>query len=128
MIDAEVRAVFAAIALAHQGDRAVNGVYDHGQKRMISLTAVFDGIALTGVDLERRSRLQGKLPDFYDEVRASYIHLKPEGDRYIGYDHKTGSHLHLTIKDESVSLYDHSAASWFQYSLKGPDAVSSLLP
>lgn len=128
MIDSDVRATFAAIALAHQGDRAVAGLFDHSLKKAVNITAVFDGIALSGVDIERRSRLVGKLPDFFDEVRKSYIHLAPDGDRYVGYDHKTGTHLHIVIKDETANLYDHSAAAWFQYSLRSPDPVSSLLP
>ena len=126
MIDADVRATFAAIALAHQGDRAVAGLFDHSLRRAVNITAVFDGLALTGVDIDRRSRLVGKLPEFFDEVRGAYVHVAPDGDRYIGYDHKTGTHLHIVIKDETANLYDHSAAQWFQFSLKTPDAVSSL--
>jgi|GEM_PF-1119221 len=128
MIDADVRAVFAAIALAHHGDRAVSGLFDHSLKRKVNLTAVFDGLALSAVDLERRSRLVGKMPDFYDEARRSYINLTQEPERYVGYDHKTGTHLHIVIKEDTANLYDYAAAQWFQYSLKGPDAVSSLLP
>lgn len=118
MIDSEVRATIAAIALAHAGDRVINGLYDHSLNRQAKVTAVFEGEKLNGLDLDRRAKLSGQMPDIYDHGRASYIHLAAEGNKYTVYDHKTATHLYVVITDDTAAVYDHDTAAWTQFSLK----------
>ncbi|WP_409020203.1 hypothetical protein [Brevundimonas vesicularis] len=125
MIDSDVRATIAAIALAHATDKAISGLFDHSQNRLAKVTAVFDGPAFDGLDLARRAKLSGTLPDIYDHGRSGYIHLSPTGDRYTVYDHKSGTHAYVVVAGETASLYDHDAATWSQYSLKPVEGLAA---
>lgn len=116
MIPADVRALIAALGLAHASGRSVTGLYDHAQARHLNLTASASGTLLNAIDLDRKAKVSGTLPDLFDHARNSHIHFTGEAGTYIGYDHQSGTHFNVQITADSAAVYDHAQAAWSQYS------------
>ena len=116
MIASDIRATIAAIALADTQQRSVTGLYDYAQARHLNLTANVTGQAVNAVDLDRKTKMTGTLPNVFDNARSSYINLTGADGKYTGFDHQSGVHFNVEVSGNTVALYDHEAAAWSQYS------------
>ena len=115
MIPADIRAIIAAIGLAHTSGRNVTGLYDHAAARHLNLTASASGTLVNAIDLDRKVKFSGAVPDIFDHGRNSHIHLAGADGEYTGYDHATQAHVTVRITENVAAVYDHSAAVWAQY-------------
>lgn len=115
MIPADVRSVIAALALAHSRGSSVTGLYDHAAAQHLNLTASASGTLVNAVHLDRKSKFSGAIPNVFDHVRNSYVHLTGVGGEYTAYDHATETHLTIRITDNVAAVYDHTAEAWVQF-------------
>jgi hypothetical protein len=126
-MDADIRAVVAAIAFASATGKPVAGLFDHDAARDRRIAAQRRDDRVQGFDGERNVAFGGTLPEIRDEGSNAYISFALAADKITGFDRASGVHFEARTGDGIVQVFDHARGAWFAYDVQDAGAAASYL-
>lgn len=111
-----VRAVIAAIAIAHVTKRSVSSVYDYGASKYRSIDAKVQGSSVSAYDYDAGCSVDGSLPSLYHYGDSHYVDLTISGQSFSGYDYGSSSHFEGTVSGSEAQIYDYGKSGYHTYS------------
>lgn len=111
----EIRAAIVFLCAYAQNDTRKYVLYDFEQKKYYHYHLSKDSIRFCLYDYERESFLQGNFSQVFDTKTQSYILLKFENNRFIGFDKHSNSYIYGNISNNLIIVFDTQTNKYIQY-------------
>lgn len=116
-MQSNVRAVAAAVAIAHTTNRRLSSVYDYRAGRHRSMAVSVNGMAVSAYDYQDGCHISGSLPGLHHYGVGAYLTLTPKSPgSYSGYDYGRKCHFSISVTGAVAEVYDYGESSHFRYS------------
>lgn len=116
-MNANLRACVAHLVGRLSGQPVSPAVYDHSQKKSISVSGSVSMGNVALYDHSRNAHLTGTVSNLYDHGEQSHLSLTVKDTTFEGHDHKSGCHFSGSINGQSVVIYDHESSQHHQYNI-----------
>lgn len=111
----EIRAAIVFLCTCAQNGTKKQILYDFEQKKYYHYNLLKDSFQYYLYDYERDSYLQGNLSQIYDIKTHSYILLKLEKNKFIGFERNSGSYIYGNINNNLIIVFDTQKNKYIQY-------------